>query len=155
MANETPEYVPMLRDTTGAKSKGYLKNLDTSLIMKFQYNPETFEHSRGATYAEIVAPGMSYPELQYVHGNARTFSVELFLFDKPYTGTMDNLIGFLEELLPPEDNDTDYTKPPKVLISYGTFVKKCVVEDLQIKAEEYDSSLNMVVVRANITFRQV
>ena len=123
--------------------------------MKFQYNPETFEYSRGATYVEIVAPGMSYPTTQYVRGNSRSFPIELFLFDKPYTGVIDTQKNFFEGLLPPESNSLDYTKPPEVLFVYGGFIKKCVLEELNIKIEEYDQWGRPTIARFNLTLRQV
>lgn len=139
----------------GARQKGYLKNLDTGVILKFQYNPENFEYSRGATYVEIVAPGMSYPHTQYVHGNSRTFPIELFLFDKPYTGVYKTYKDFLEGLLPPEKNSSEYTKPPIVLFVYGHFIKKCVLEELSIKVEEYWKWGRPTMARFNLTLRQV
>lgn len=139
----------------GARTKGYIKNLSTGVVMKFQYNPEAFEYSRGATYAEIVAPGMSYPTTQYVRGNSRSFPVELFLFDKPYTGTIDTQKNFVEGLLPPETNDSNYVKPPEVLFVYGSFIKKCVLEELSIKMEEYDNWGRPTMARFNLTLRQV
>ena len=139
----------------GARTKGYIKNLDTGNILNFQYNPETFEYSRGATYVEMVAPGMSYPTTQYVHGNARTFPIELFLFDKPYSGIIDSHKDFIEGLLPPETNDSSYTRPPSMLFVYGDFIKKCVLEELNIKIEEYDTWGRPTMARFTLTIRQV
>ena len=139
----------------GANIKGYIKNLDTNGILKFQYNPESFEYSRGATYSEISAPGMSYPSTQYVRGNSRSFPIELFLFDKPYSGVIDTQIAFVEGLLPPETNSDNYTKPPEVLFTYGNFIKKCVVEELSVKIEEYDIWGRATMARLNLTLRQV
>ena len=139
----------------GARIKGYIKNLDTGRIMKFQYNPETFEYSRGATYAELVAPGMSYPDTQYVHGNSRSFPIELFLYDKPSTGVIEKQKEFIEALLPPESNISNYTKPPMALFAYGNFIKKCVVEDFVVKIEEYDSWGTPTMARFTLTLRQV
>lgn len=139
----------------GARIKGYIKNLNTGRIMRFQYNPETFEYSRSATYVELVAPGMSYPTTQYVHGNSRSFPIELFLYDKPYTGVIDRQKSFFEGLLPPEYNNINYTKPPMVLFVYGSFIKRCVVEELNVKIEEYDSWGRPTMARFNLSLRQV
>ena len=65
-----------------AKTKGYLKNLSSGSIMKFQFNPETFSYSRGVSFSEIISPGMAYPRTQYTHGNAKTFSIDLFFFNR-------------------------------------------------------------------------
>ena len=139
----------------GAKNKGYVKNLKTGKIMKFQYNPETFEYSRSVTYAEMASPGMSYPVLQYVHGNSRSFPIELFMFDKPYSGVIQKQKSFYEGLLPPETNSVSYTVPPTALFAYGGFIKKVVVEDLAIKIEEYDPKGNPTMARFTLTLRQV
>ena len=140
---------------SGASNKGYMKNLTTGKVMKFQYNPETFEYSRGATYSEIVAPGMSYPDTQYVRGNSRSFPIELFFFDKPSTGVINSYKSFLEEFLPPESNTKDFNKPPEMLFVYGDFIRKCVLEDLSIKIEEYDTKANPTTARFSLTLRQV
>lgn len=140
----------------GAKTKGFIENLTTLQTMKFQFNPEAFQYSRGATYSEIVSPGMSYPSLQYVHGNARSFSVELFFFDKPCTGLIDTYREFFEELLPPEDNPPDFKKPPKMFFCYGYFLKVCVLEELSVVDEEFDDkSGKPVMSRMTLTLRQV
>lgn len=139
----------------GAKEKGIMKNLDTGKSMKFQYNPENFEYSRGATYSEIVAPGMSYPLTQYVHGNARSFPIELFFFDKPSKGVITKYRKFIEGFLPPEYDNAKYKTPPIMLFTYGYFIKKCVLEDLAIKIEEYDEWGNPTIARFTLTLRQV
>ena len=139
----------------GARTKGYIKNLDTGILMKFQYNPESFEYSRSATYVELVAPGMSYPTTQYVHGNSRSFPIELFLYDKPSTGIIERQQTFFEGLLPPEHDNNDYTRPPTVLFVYGSFIKKCVVEEFNVRVEEYDSWGSPTMARFTISLRQV
>lgn len=139
----------------GARIKGYIKNLDTGVVMKFQYNPETFGYSRGATYSEIVAPGMPYPTIQFVHGNSRSFPIELFLFDKPSTGVIDKQKTFFEGLLPSENSNSTYAKPPIALFAYGNFIKECVLEDFNVNIEEYDSWGNPTMARFNLTLRQV
>ena len=139
----------------GARTKGYMKNLDTSEMKKFQYNPETFEYSRGATYTEIAAPGMSYPDTQYVRGNSRVFPVELFFYDKPYSGVIDSYEKFLNGFLPPESNSTNYTRPPEMLFAYGKFIKKCVLEELTVNVEEYNEKGKPVMARFSLSLRQV
>lgn len=139
----------------GAITKGYIKNLDTGKLINFQYNPETFEYSRGVTYSELIAPGMSYPTLQYVHGNSRSFSVELFLYDKPSTGVINNQKTFFQNLLPPESNKKNYSRPPMALFVYADFIKKCVVEGFNVKIEEYNSWGEPTMARFTLTLRQV
>ena len=123
---------------TGAKTKGYIVNCNNNKSMTFQFNPTTFQHSRGATYSEIVAPGMAYPTLQFIHGNSRTFSIELFMHDRPHTGIITRYEKFLNGLLPPQKNKKNYKKPPEILFCYGSFIRRCVVENLDTLIEEYD-----------------
>lgn len=139
----------------GAKTKGYIKNVSTGKTMKFQFNPEDFEYSRGVTYSDIVAPGMSYPDTQFVHGNTRTFPVELFFYDKPYTGLILNYMNFIGAFLTPETNPSNYQKPPEMIFCYGYFIRRCVLEDLNIKIEEYNSSGNPTIARFTLSLRQV
>ena len=123
--------------------------------MKFQFNPETFSYSRGVSFSEIVSPGMAYPRTQYTHGNAITFSMELFFFDKPYTGLIQKKINFIEKLVPPEQNPKKMKKPPSVLVCYGSFVKKCVVENYSVNIEELRDDGGIVQASVQISFRQV
>ena len=137
---------------TGAKTKGYIVNCDSNTSISFQFNPSTFQYSRGATYSEIVAPGMAYPTVQFVHGNSRAFSIELFMHDVPYTGIIPK---FLNKLLPPEKNKKNYKKPPEVLFCYGSFIKRCVVENIDTLMEEYNNNAKPIQATFTISLRQV
>lgn len=142
----------------GAKTKGYIKNLSTSKIQKFQFNPEKFSYSRGATYTEMASPGMSYPEAQFARGNSRVFPLELFFHDKPNSGVIKKYLNFLEEFLPPEENSTKnkaFTKPPEMLLCYGYFIRRCVLENLNVVIEEFDTNGDPVVARLTLQLRQV
>lgn len=139
----------------GAKTKGYIKNLKDGKTMKFQFNPENLHYSRGVTYADIIAPGMCYPATQFVHGNIRTFTVELFMYDKPYTGVINDNMLFIGKFLTPETNPKDYVKPPEMLFCYGYFIRRCVLEDLDILVEEMDESGRPTQARYTLTLRQV
>lgn len=139
----------------GARTKGYIKNLITSKLMRFQYNPENFEYSRGVTYSEIISPGMSYPDTQFVHGNTRSFPIELFFYDKPYSGVINEYMNFIEGFLPPEKNSSGFKKPPEMLFCYGYFIRRCVLEDLNIKIEEYDQWGRPTIARFTLQLRQV
>ena len=139
----------------GAKTKGWIKNLSTGVKKSFQFNPETFEYSRGVTYAEIVSPGMSYPNAQFVHGNARSFPVELFFYDKPWTGVIDSHMNFIGAFLTPETNVSNYQKPPEMTFCFGYFIRRCVLEDLNILIEEWDKKGRPIQARFTLQLRQV
>lgn len=126
----------------GAGTKGYMKNLSTGGIKKFIYNPSTFETTRGMDYAEISAPGSSYPHFQYSRGGNKSIRVDLFLRDKAWQGETKSYIDFIEGLTPKEDSTSKFKKPPLVLFAFGSFVEKCIVVSVGVKYEDFDSSLN-------------
>ena len=141
-----------------ARTKGYIKIEDgemKGLVKKFQFNPEQFGHERSAQYSEAVAPGMSYPLTQWVAGGARLFSVELFFWDKPHEGVIEDFWGFIEMLLPPEESDPYFERPPMFLFVYGDFIKHCVLEQAGVNVEEYDVDGNMTQARITLSCRQV
>ena len=141
-----------------AKIKGYIKVLDGEMkgqIKKFQFNPEQFGFGRSAKYSEAGAPGMAYPLTQWVKGNARLFSVDLFFWDKPHEGVIEDFWGFVEGLLPPEENYPDYERPPVFLFVYGGFIKSSVLEDADLIVEEYDVDGNKTQARITLSCRQV
>ena len=141
-----------------ARTKGYIKVKDGELagqIKKFQFNPEKFGHDRSAYFSEAIAPGMSYPLTQWVKGGARMFSIELFFWDKPHEGVIADFWELIEKLLPPEENDPEFERPPIFLFVYGDFIKYCVLEQAGINVEEYDVNGNMTQARINLSCRQV
>lgn len=139
----------------GAPTKGLIKNNTTGAIQRFQFNPSEFEYSRGVTYATIDAPGMAYPDTQYVKGDIREFSVTVMYFDKPYSGKYTSMCGFYGSFLTPETNYNGYVKPPEMTFVLGNWVRTCVLTNLDISVKEYDGNLNPVRFELTLTLRQV
>ena len=140
-----------------AKTRCYiLKDGDKALNkVVFQFNPEQIPYSRGANYSAIDSPGMSYPLTQYVGGQIREFSVELFYYDNPYSGKINKARKFLESLLPPEKNTKKFTKPPSFTFAYGYFVKRYVLTNLSVSDEWLNKDGQPLMTRFVITIRQV
>ena len=141
-----------------AKTKGYIKIEDGEMkgqVKKFQFNPERFGHGRSAGYSEAAAPGMAYPITQWVKGGARLFGIDLFFWDKPHEGVIEDFWGFVENLLPPDENAPTFERPPVFLFVYGGFIKRCVMEQAGIEVEEYDVCGNMTQARISLSCRQV
>lgn len=139
----------------GAKTKGWIKNNSTGVKKSFQYNPTTFAYSRGATYADISAPGSCYPDTQFVKGNVRSFPVSLFLYDNPNTGYIKDFMSFLGGFLTPEINIADYTRPATMTFCMGYFVRTCVLEDFNIIIEQFDDSGEPIQAVFELQIRQV
>ncbi len=136
-------------------TRGYMKNNQTGVVTDFQYNPESFKYSRGATYGDIVAPGISYPITQFCNGNIRSFSVELFFCDDPCTGLIRQKMTEIGKFLPPEKNIRDYVRPPTMTFVFGYFIRECVLEDLDISIEAFDINLEPTMARFTMQLRQV
>lgn len=144
-----------MSNRVGAKTKGWIKNNVTGQMKSFQYNPTFLEYSRGATYVEIVAPGMSYPMTQYVRGNSRSFPVELFLYDNPNSGAIESYLNYFHSFLPPEENKAGFIKPPDLTFCYGDFIRKCVLTDLNVLIERLDEEGKPIQARVTLQLKQV
>ena len=138
-----------------AKTRSYIVRNDTDERETFQFNPESIPYSRGANYSSIESPGMSYPLTQYVSGQAREFSFDVFYYDNPYSGRINTARKFLEGLLPPEKNKSDFKKPPSFTFAYGYFVRKYVLLNLDVHDEWMNEDGQPIMTRFTLTVRQV
>lgn len=140
-----------------AKNHGYMKNLDTGEIKKFQFNPEKLEYSRGVNYVDNSSPGMGYPRQQFVRGNSREFDVELFMYDRQLEpcGIIKDYINFIGAFLPPEENTEGWQRPPQMLFFYGYFVRKCVLTNFNILIDTMDENGTPTQAHLTMTLRQV
>lgn len=138
-----------------AQYHGFIKNLNTQEIRRFQFNPEKLEYSRGVTYSDSISPGMAYPETQFSHGNIREFETELFMYDPYCTGLIKEYMCFLGTLLTPETNVPNYSRPPELLFYFGYFIRRCVLTKLNISNEWLDEQGTPLMTRFQLTLRQV
>jgi nucleoid-associated protein YgaU len=93
--------------------------------IKFLFNPNQYGLDKGNQLAEIGIPGLAAPILQFVRGNARALTMELF-FDTFEQQTdvrdhTDRVYGLLEI-------DTETHAPPLCTFTWGTFNLRCIVE---------------------------
>jgi hypothetical protein len=64
-------------------------------------------------------------------------------------------MNFLGALLTPETNNRQYKKPPDFTFCYGYFIRRCVLENLEIKIEQYSWRLRPVRTHFILQVRQV
>lgn len=141
--------------SSGAKTKGYIKNKTTGDIKPFMFNPTDITYSRGATYSETSSPGLSYPITQYVRGNIVTFSISMYIYDKPNTGVVTSWETFLNKFVPPTINNSGYSKPDALMMCMGTFIKDCVLESLEVHYTDFDAHLKPTEATFTLNLRQV
>lgn len=138
-----------------AKTRCYIIRNDNNKKLTFQFNPTTVPYGRTAKYSSIESPGMSYPLTQYVGGDVRQFSFEVFYYDNPYSGKINKARKFLEGLLPPEKNTGSFTKPPTFTFAFGYFVKTLVLVSLDVNDEWLNEDGQPLMTRFTLTVRQV
>lgn len=54
-------------------------SVDPEQSVDVLFNPTEYGIDRGARYAELTVPGLKTPIMQFVRGEAKTLTVELFL----------------------------------------------------------------------------
>ena len=138
-----------------AKTRCYVIRNDNNKKLTFQFNPTTVPYGRTAKYSSIESPGMSYPLTQYVGGDVREFSFEVFYYDNPYSGKINTARKFLEGLLPPEKNTSSFTKPPTFTFAFGYFVKTLVLVSLDVNDEWLNEDGQPLMTKFTLTVRQV
>jgi hypothetical protein len=128
-------------------TKGYLINTQNNAKINFQYNPEKFNDKQSVNYSQIKSPGMSYPRYQYVGGEVRQVSFELFLDATGWSrDDMDNspirgMINYLNNFTPDANSGSQFTAPPTLIFGFGWFVKECVLTNFDTDYQMFTPDL--------------
>lgn len=122
--------------------KAFLTRKDNPLlVVPCLFNPKELSVEKSNQFAEVAIPGLSSPVFQFVRGNARSVTMDLF-FDTYEEGTdvriftdritgwdagsmFSNLPGFAKGLM---DIDSEIHAPPICLFIWGAFVFQCIIE---------------------------
>jgi LysM repeat protein len=89
------------------------------------FNPTQYSLDMGASFSEIAVPGLAAPILQFVRGNSRTLSMDLF-FDTYEKGT--DVREHTKKIYGLVDIRGPLHRPPIVTFSWGSFNFQAVVE---------------------------
>lgn len=112
-----------------------------ALIVPCMFNPKELSVEKSNQFAEVNIPGLPSPVFQFVRGNARSVTMDLF-FDTYELGTdvrmfTDRITGWdggsMFSRLPGGakglmDIDSDLHAPPICLFIWGAFVFQCIIE---------------------------
>ncbi len=127
--------------------KAFLTRVDKpGQIVPCLFNPKELSVEKSNQFAEINIPGLPSSVLQFVRGNSRTITLDLF-FDTYEEKTdvrvfTDRITGWdagsLLSKLPDEakglmDIDSELHAPPVCLFIWGTFVFQCIIERVSKK----------------------
>ena len=122
--------------------KAYLTRVDDPEVkVPCLFNPKELTVEKSNQFAEVNIPGLSSPIFQFVRGNARSVTLDLF-FDTYEKGTdvrdyTDKITGWDEGAMfsrLPEgakglmDIDSDLHAPPICLFIWGAFAFQCIIE---------------------------
>lgn len=127
--------------------KAFLTRKDKpSMVVPCLFNPKELSVEKSNQFAEVNIPGLSSPVFQFVRGNARLVTMDLF-FDTYEQGTdvrlfTDRITGWdagsMFSSLPKVakglmDIDSDLHAPPICRFIWGTFIFQCVIERVSKK----------------------
>ncbi len=127
--------------------KAFLTRKDNPLlIVPCLFNPKELSVEKSNQFAEVNIPGLSSPIYQFVRGNARSVTMDLF-FDTYEKGTdvrifTDRITGWdagsMVSKLPDAakglmDIDSDLHAPPVCIFIWGAFIFQCIIERVSKK----------------------
>lgn len=148
--------------------KAFLTRKDNPLlIVPFLFNPKELSVEKSNQFAEINIPGLASPIFQFVRGNARTVTLDLFFdtyeegvdvrfFTDRITGwdagsMFSNLPGATKGLM---DIDSDLHAPPICLFVWGAFVFQCIIERVSKRFTMFLSEGIPVRATLNVTLKE-
>ena len=122
--------------------KAFLTRKDNpALVVPCLFNPKELSIEKTNLFAEVDIPRLSAPVFQFVRGNARSVTMDLFfdtyeqgtdvrLFTDRITGwdagsMFSNLPNAAKGLM---DIDSDLHTPPVCIFIWGAFIFQCVIE---------------------------
>jgi hypothetical protein len=120
--------------------------------IEVQFNPTDYGIDRGAFYAELQVPGLRTPLLQFVRGEARILSMELFLDGTDTRGSSrpdDSVANRLEKIRRFVEIDQDLHAPPVCLFEWKDVRFTGVVTSLKEKYTLFAES--GTILRARVT----
>lgn len=115
------------------------------------FNPTQYSLNRGVQIAETAVPGLNAPLLQFVRGNTRTLSMELF-FDTYEDGkdvrTHTSRIYGLLDIVP------SLHRPPVCTFAWGKFSFTCVLESVSGQFTLFLKDGTPVRAKLNVSFKE-
>ncbi|HEY9206924.1 MAG TPA: LysM peptidoglycan-binding domain-containing protein [Candidatus Methanoperedens sp.] len=139
--------------------KAYLERKDNGDLIPFVFNPKEFSVEKSNQFAEVNIPGLSSPILQFVRGNARTITMDLF-FDtyeegidvRVYTDRITGWEAGEEKGL--MDIDSDLHAPPVCAFRWGDFRFQCIIERVSKRFTMFLPNGKPVRATLNVTLKE-
>ena len=157
---------------SNTKIKGFIKNIETGELRRFQFNPETHKYGRSTSFSETSSPASPYPQISYSKGDSTTFSVSLYMHGKYDTSDLqdnslygsglntgiESFIKFLDSFMAQPDTSGFIERNPKpklLLFCYGNFIRKCVMKTYDYEYTRYDTDGNPLQANINLSLLEI
>jgi hypothetical protein len=143
--------------------KAIITNTETDEKIEVMFNPEEYTVNKDVNYAQTGVPGLNAPITQFVHGNAQTLEMELFLdtYEEHREGSrMLNRAG--EDVRKLTRKVTDLMSinpkthaPPRLLFTWGeSFAFTCVLARVSQRFILFLPNGTPVRARLQVTFNE-
>jgi hypothetical protein len=120
-------------------------------MIQVLFNPNTYTVEKSNQIAEAAIPGLEAPILQYVHGNTRTLTMELF-FDT-YEEQQD-VTEYTDDIYCLLEIDPETHVPPICDISWGTFSFRGVLDRCSGQFKLFFPDGTPARATLNVTFKE-
>jgi hypothetical protein len=120
-------------------------------VFQVLFNPNEYRLSAGNQFSEIAIPGLPSPPLQYIRGNARTLSMQLFFNTYEQGADVREHTGKVVRLM---DIDPELHAPPVCLFTWGDLNFLGVVERAEQRFTLFYSSGRPARATIDVTFKE-
>jgi hypothetical protein len=132
------------------KAKLVNVSVDPPQSIDVLFNPTEYGVDRGASFAELQVPGLPMPILQFVRGEARSLTLELFL-DR--TNSRQNVEDDLAALRKFVEIDSELHAPPVCEFRWGRTTFQGVVTSLKEKYSLFADDGQVVRARVSLSLK--
>jgi nucleoid-associated protein YgaU len=117
------------------------------------FNPNKYSIDKSNQFAEVGIPGLGAPLIQFVRGNTKTLTMELFFDTYTYEGGTDvrEYTGKITKLL---EVDEELHAPPICIFSWGKLNFKCVIQQVSQNFTMFNADGVPVRATLNVTFKE-
>lgn len=144
-----------------ALEKAAILNLETDERIEVMFNPEEYTLSESNLIAEIPIPGAPRPPLQYVRGQARQLSMELFFDTYEISGRARaegrsdvDVRALTTQITNLARERPETGAPPVLLFSWGGFAFRCLLAEATQRIMMFSESGTPVRANLSVTFRE-
>ena len=139
--------------------KAFIERKDNGKKIPFLFNPKEFSVEKTNQFAEVNIPGLSSPILQFIRGNARTISMDLFFdtYEKRIDVRIhtDEITGWeAGEKKGLMDIDSKLHAPPICIFKWGSFQFQCIIERVSKRFTMFLPDGKPVRATLNVTLKE-